>query len=326
MDDRARIKGWARPVAVVLGIGNPLYSSDAHSFDADGFAMDNSAGPTKVSVILPAYNESRTIGDIIGRVRAVDRDFEIVVVDDGSSDDTGLVARAAGATVLRNPYNIGNGASVRRGILAASGDVVVLMDSDGQHPPEEIPRLLADLGDYDMVVAARSAACEASLIRTLGNAVLNALASFIAGHKIADLTSGFRAIRRQPLAGYVHLFPQRYSYPTTITMAMLLDARFVRFLSMDTIGRRKGGKSNISPTIDFLRFVAIMFRVIMLFSPKRIFVPLAAIMLLASIGVSAWQYVRTGGVHSLGLGMFLTSVFVGFFGLLADQIASIRRR
>jgi glycosyltransferase involved in cell wall biosynthesis len=288
--------------------------------------MDNNSAKIKVSVVLPAYNEGAAVGDIIARIRAVGPNFEIIVVDDASTDETGAVARTAGATVLRNPYNIGNGSSVRRGILASAGDVVVLMDADGQHPPEEIPRLLQQLGDYDMAVASRSKACETSQIRNIGNTVLNTLASFITGHAIADLTSGFRAIKRSALLNYVHLFPHRYSYPTTITMAMLLDARFVFFLPVDTIGRRRDGVSNLSPFLDFIRFVVIMFRVMMLFSPKRIFVPLAGALFVASIVASVWQYIRTGGIHSLGLGLFLTSVIVGFFGLLADQIALIRRR
>ena len=282
---------------------------------------------TSVTVVVPAFNEEETIGDLISRLHGVGRDYEVIVVDDGSSDATAEKAEKTGALIIRNPYNVGNGASVKKGILAATGDIVVMMDADGQHPPEEVPKLVEMLGGgFDMVVATRTHRSDTSLIRNFGNKLLNTIASWICGYRIPDLTSGFRAIRRDPLLQYVHMFPSRYSYPTTITLSMLMGAHFVRFHPVDTIGRRKTGSSNISPARDFVRFVAIIFRMIMLFRPARIFVPVAALLFLASIAVSVWQYVGTGGVQSAGLALFLTSIFIACFGLLADQIAVIRRR
>lgn len=283
------------------------------------------AGP-RISVVIPAYNEAATVGDIISRIRKIGPDFEIIVVDDGSVDDTSKVAVDAGAKVLTAPYNVGNGASVRRGILESAGDVVVMMDCDGQHPPEEIPNLLCQLDKYEMAIGARTSKGNTSDFRKVGNWALIKVAEWISGHKILDLTSGFRAMRKDSLMRYLRLFPNRYSYPTTITLAFLMDARFVTYVPMDSIQRRAHGESNIRPMSDFFRFVAIIFRILMLFNPKRLFVPLSSILMLVSILIGGWQYWNTGGVQSAGLGLFMSSVIVACFGLIADQVAMVQRK
>ncbi|WP_052473410.1 glycosyltransferase family 2 protein [Paramagnetospirillum magnetotacticum] len=280
----------------------------------------------RVSVVMPAYNEAATIGDVIRRTLDTGVVAEVVVVDDGSTDGTAQAAEAAGARAVRNPYNIGNGASVRRGSLAATGDVVVMMDADGQHPPEAIPSLLARLGEYDMVVAARTRNSDTSKLRNFGNRMLIMVAEWISGRRIADLTSGFRAIKRDHLLEHLHLFPNRYSYPTTITLAMMMGGRFVAYEPVDAISRRVHGNSNISPVRDFLRFIAIMVRMVMLFSPQRLFVPMGGMLFLLSAVASTLQYIYTGGIHSAGLALFLSSVYIACFGLLADQVALLRRK
>jgi glycosyltransferase involved in cell wall biosynthesis len=282
-------------------------------------------GPPRVSIVIPAHGEAEVIGDVVCRALAVLPGAEIIVVDDGSKDQTAQRAADAGALVLKNPYNIGNGASVRRGIRASSGDVVVMMDGDGQHPPEAIPALLAPMGEYDMVVAARTRKSETSRLRNVGNRMLIWVAQWLSARTIPDLTSGFRAVKREPLLEYLHLFPSRYSYPTTITLAMMLAGRFVHYVPVDGISRRRSGSSDLSPIADFLRFLAIMFRVIMLFNPRRIVIPLSAILFIASLGVSVYQVLWTGGVQSAGLALFLSSMFIACFGLLADQVALLRR-
>ena len=279
-----------------------------------------------VSVVIPAFNEEETIGDVVARLRSVGPGFEIIVVDDGSTDRTAERAKTAGATVIRNPYNLGNGASVKMACLRARGDVIVMLDADGQHPPEAIPLLLADMGEYDMCVGARTKLSRTSRFRDFGNFVLNNLASWISGSKVVDLTSGFRAIKRDHLLEYVHLFPTRYSYPTTITMAMLQGNHFVKYVPIDSIQKRQFGTSHIRPVHDFLRFVRIMVRLVILFSPRRFFLPLALVSFLGGIGMGAYQLAHTGGMQASSLLLILSAVSFFCFGILAEQIAELRRQ
>lgn len=278
-----------------------------------------------VSVIVPAYNEAEGIGELVARIRAIGPAFEIIVVDDGSSDATAERAGAAGAKVVVHAYNVGNGAAIKSGVRAASGDIVVFLDGDGQHPPEEIPRLVAEIGAYDMVVGARTSASRTSRFRNVGNWALCRLAEWISGHDIADLTSGFRAIRREPLLRFVHLFPNRYSYPTTITLAMFCSGYFIKYVPIDSITRRTSGTSNIRPFSDFFRFVNIMLRIVMLFSPQRIFGILGAIVMAVGALVSMLQLTLTGGIQATGVILLVSSIFIICFGLLAEQIAALRR-
>ncbi|GFK94866.1 Undecaprenyl-phosphate 4-deoxy-4-formamido-L-arabinose transferase [Fundidesulfovibrio magnetotacticus] len=281
----------------------------------------------RVSIIIPAYNEAENIGGVVSRILSLEalRGYEVVVVDDGSADDTARAAEAAGARVVRHPYNLGNGASVKSGAAAANGDVFVFMDADGQHLPEDIPKLLEHVGDYDMVVGARTSESDVSRFRAFGNRVLIATAQFLVGRKIDDLTSGFRAVKRAAFEDFAHLFPQGYSYPTTITMALFSAGRFVKYVPLPTIRRRQGGASNIQPVRDGLRFLFIMLRMIMLFNPFKVFLPLAGLFLTLGLlnGLhDAWalQKITASSMLSLILGFFLL-----FFGIMTDQIARTRR-
>lgn len=278
-----------------------------------------------ISIIIPALNEGATIGDVVRRIVAVDPSYEVIVVDDGSEDNTAAVAASAGAKVIRHPYNLGNGASISSGSIAASGDVVVMIDADGQHPPEYIPVLLSFIGDYDMVVGARTSKSRTSRRRKFGNFMLNAIARWISGHPVLDLTSGFRAIKRVHLLEYLHLFPARYSYPTTITMAMLQGRHFVKYVPVDSIQRRHHGTSNIRPVRDFIRFVNIMMRLLVLFSPQKFFLPLSAFSLLAGFLLATHQLLTYGGIFGSSQLMLLSAVYFFCFGLLAEQLAALRR-
>ena len=280
----------------------------------------------RISVVIPARNEEDAIGEVVrGVLTAVDA-IEVIVVDDGSEDATAERASEAGAQVLRNPYNVGNGASVRRGALATSGDIIVFLDGDNQHPPDEIPRLLGELGEYDMVVGARTRNSNTSTVRNVGNYFLNRVARWISGQRVDDLTSGFRAIKRKRLMEFIHLFPRGYSYPTTITLAIMMAGGFVHYVPLDTIKRRKTGKSEISPVKDFFKFIAIIIRIIVLFSPQKIFAPLGIFLFLLSAVVSGLQLWSTGGIQSAGLALFLSSVYIVCFGILADQLSLLRRQ
>lgn len=279
----------------------------------------------KVSIIIPAFNEAESIPKIIERILETNKDYEIIVVDDGSEDATAEMAEQAGAQVIRNPYNIGNGASVKTGCLAATGDIIVLMDADGQHPPEEVPKLIEQIGEYDMCIGARTHLSQTSKVRNFGNSVLNKLGGWITGTKIDDLTSGFRAIKRQALYEYIHLFPRRYSYPTTITIAMILGNHFVTYVPLDKITKRTQGQSNIRPVHDFIRFVNIMLRILVTFNPSRFFLPLSFVFFLSGTLLSLYQIHGTGGIQSGGLMLLISSIIFFCFGLLADQLALIRR-
>lgn len=279
----------------------------------------------KVSVVIPAYNEERSIAEIVRRLRAVDDSFEIIVVDDGSSDATAALAAEAGAQVVAHPYNIGNGAAVKTGVRQASGDVVVLMDADGQHDPSDIPTLLADIGPYDMVVGARTKESEVSAFRAFGNWGLVQVANYLAGMRIPDLTSGFRSIKRERMVEFLHLLPNTFSYPTTITLALLKSGYPVKWVPLKSIKKREQGESKIKPIRDGLRFVNIMLRVVMLFDPQKVFLPASGLLLVAGAMLIVYNVWATGGVQESSMLLIITGVFTFFFGLLAEQIAHLRR-
>jgi len=280
----------------------------------------------KISVVIPAYNEGSVIGDLVRRIRKLDDRLEIIVVDDGSKDETGSAAMEAGARVIRHPYNVGNGASVRTGATEASGDILLFLDGDGQHPPEDIPKLLDSIGEYDMVVGARNKSSDTALVRRLGNWGLIKVAQMITGHKIQDLTSGFRAVKRDRFMEFFHLYPNRYSYPTTITISFLKCSYFIKYVPIAGIKRRETGTSDISPLRDGLRFVYIMIRMLMLFSPQYLFLPLGMLFTLAGFVLVTHQLLATGGIRGGSIILFISALFTFLFGLMAEQIAAIRRQ
>lgn len=278
-----------------------------------------------VSILIPAHNEEEGIANIIQRVRSIGPDFEIVVIDDGSKDNTAESAKKAGADkVISHPYNIGNGAAIKTGARIVTGDVVVMLDSDGQHPPENIPLLLEKLDRYTMAVGSRTPKSTVSQFRSLGNYIMRHLAMYLTEAYIADLTSGFRAIDRKVFLEYVHLFPNTYSYPTTITMCLLKDGYPVAWVPMDEITKRQTGTSGIRPWRDGMRFIAIMIRIIMLFSPLRVFLPSSLVILAMGIYLAALT-IQRDRLEASAVMVIMIGVFVLLFGLLAEQISTIRR-
>ncbi|OIO57964.1 MAG: glycosyl transferase [Alphaproteobacteria bacterium CG_4_10_14_0_2_um_filter_63_37] len=275
----------------------------------------------QVSVVLPAYNEAGHIGGVIGRLRSILPDAEFVLVDDGSEDETASAATKAGARVVRHPYNKGNGASVRTGIRAATGDIVVMMDADGQHDPAEIFKLLEHIESYDLVIGARTKESQAGIQRSLGNAFLNRFASWLTGFPVQDLTSGFRAFRREAVLPFLHLFPNRYSYPTTSTLAFLKAGLNVHYVPI-TVRPRQGGKSNIKVARDGARFLLIIVKLITLFSPMKVFLPVA--FAFGGIGLGYSLFTLWHG-HFTNMGALLISlgVIVFLMGLLAEMLSSL---
>ena len=289
----------------------------------------NSPERPLVSVIIPARNEAKGIKSIIARVRKVleetGRTHEIIVVDDGSSDKTADMASEAGAVVLSHPYNIGNGAAIKTGIRYARGVSLVMLDADGQHPPEEIPALLDLLVKYHMVVGARTSGSESSLHRNLANRIYNRFATYVCGRRIDDLTSGFRAIRAGVAKEFVTLLPNTFSYPTTITLATVRSGYSLTYLPIKSPGRLPGTKSKIRLLSDGARFFLIIFKITTLFSPLKIFGPVGAFTFLAGLGYGFYKiFVLDGRYGPTSQMLLVFSVLIFLIGLVSEQISQLR--
>lgn len=277
----------------------------------------------KVSVIIPAFNEAQSIGDLISRIRNLYPDFEIIVIDDGSTDDTGAVAKNSGATVYSHPYNIGNGAAIKSGIRIASGHILVFMDGDGQHDPEDIVKLLQHFPEFDMVVGARSKKNHASLGRTFGNTAYNWLASYVAKFRVEDLTSGFRAVKADIAHHLLYLLPNTYSYPTTLTLSVLRNGRAVKYVSVK-VKMRRSGKSGISMFRDGVRFFMIIIKICTLYSPFRIFLPVSFITFLTGLFYYLYTFCMEGRFTNMSALLFTTSIVIFMMGIVSEQICQMR--
>jgi glycosyltransferase involved in cell wall biosynthesis len=275
-----------------------------------------------LSIILPARNEAAALGQTVARIRALYPEAEILVVDDGSTDATAHAAKSAGATVLRHPYGMGNGAAIKTGARAARGEVLVFMDADGQHDPADIPRLLAKLQEgYDMVVGARGKGSQANVGRGVANAFYNRLASWMTGHPVHDLTSGFRAARADKFREFLHLLPNGFSYPTTCTMAFFRSAYAVAYLPITA--HRRIGKSHIKPLRDGLRFLLIIFKIATLYSPLKLFGPVALGFFGLGLGWYAYTFHTQGRFTNMSALLFSASVIVFLIGLISEQITNL---
>jgi glycosyltransferase involved in cell wall biosynthesis len=280
------------------------------------------AASEATSVVVPAHNESAAVGQVVAGLAALARWHEILVVDDGSTDDTGGAARAAGATVIRHPYRKGNGAAVKSGIRRATGEYILIIDGDGQHRVEDAVRLVSRLGEYDLVVGARYRTTQATRSRRFGNAGLNWLASYLAGHTIPDLTSGFRAARRSALKEFIHLLPNGFSTPTTTTLAFIRAGYNVAF--EPTAARQRVGTSKIRLFRDGAKFFLIIVRVITIFSPLRIFVPVSLTALALGGGYAIWTGATQLHIANSSVVLIVIGVLIFLLGLISEQIAAMR--
>ncbi|MDA3914409.1 glycosyltransferase family 2 protein, partial [Oleiagrimonas sp.] len=242
-----------------------------------------------ISIILPAKDEAAALAGLLPRLRALQPEAEIIVVDDGSTDDTAQLCTRHGVQCLSSPYSMGNGAAIKRGARAANGDILVFMDADGQHDPDDIPRLLEKLEQgFDMAVGARDWDGQAGVGRGLANGLYNWLASRMSGHEVKDLTSGFRAVRADKFMQFLYLLPNGFSYPTTSTMAFFRSAYGVAYVPIK-VAQRDGTASHIRPLRDGLRFLLIIFKIATLYSPLKLFVPASGVFFL----LGCLNYART---------------------------------
>lgn len=275
-----------------------------------------------ISIVIPAKNEAQSIGSLIQTLRRLYPDFDILIVNDGSEDLTASVAKQAGARVISHPYSKGNGAAIKTGARHARGDILIFMDADGQHQPKDVAHLLEGIEQgMDMVIGARTRTGQANLGRAIANRSYNRLASWMVGHPVKDLTSGFRAVRAEKFRQFLYMLPNGFSYPSTITMAFFRSGYSVEYREVDVLKRR--GSSHISPVKDALRFLLIIFKVGTLFSPLKIFAPFSVIMFLTGLGYYLWTYIHWERFTNMSALLFSVSVLIFLIGLVSEQVTTL---
>ena len=280
------------------------------------------AEPSAVSVVVPAFNEADGIGEVVSTLAQAGPWHEIIVVDDGSTDATAERAAAAGAVVVRHPYNKGNGAAVKSGIRRATGEFVMIIDGDGQHRADDACRVVSRLGEYDLVIGARAATTQATLARRLGNAMLNGFASYLTGRSIPDLTSGFRGARRECLREFLHLLPNGFSTPTTTTLAFIKAGYSVAF--EPTEARQRVGNSKIKLARDGAKFLIIILKIVTIFSPLRVFLPVSLASFAVGTAYAVWTIATQHHVTNSSVLLIMLAVIVFLVGLVSEQISALR--
>jgi len=269
-----------------------------------------------ISIVIPVFNEAATLAVVLGKVQRLElAQAEIIVVDDGSIDGSAEIALKAGANVIRHPYNIGNGAAVKTGIRAARGRFIVLMDGDGQHQPEDVPKLVAEASNYHMVVGARAKGSKLRFHRNAANLLYNLLASYVTRFKVQDLTSGFRVLSRREALRFIDLLPNTFSYPTTLTLAFLRSGFTVKYVPIQTLYR--AGQSKISLVTDGIRFFLIITKIATLFSPFRVFLPVSVFFFLAGTSNYLYTYFTQGRFTNMSVFMLTTAVIIFMLGLVS---------
>jgi len=276
-----------------------------------------------ISIVIPVFNEAENFPGLLGKIRALSlSNMEIIVVDDGSTDGSAEIALKAGANVIRHPYNIGNGAAIKSGIRAARGRLILFMDGDGQHQPEDILKLIAESANYHMVVGARGTGSKLRFHRYAANLLYNRLASYVTKFKVLDLTSGLRVLARRDALRFIDLLPNTFSYPTTLTLAFLRSGLTVKYVPIQSLYR--SGQSKISLISDGIRFLLIITKIATLFSPLRVFLPASLFFFLCGVGNYAYTYFTQGRFTNMSVFMLTTAAIVFMLGLISEQIALLR--
>ncbi|MBI3968432.1 MAG: glycosyltransferase family 2 protein [Chloroflexi bacterium] len=285
------------------------------------------AAITGASIVIPAFNEGRAIGATLDRLCAAmsasSHPYEIIVVDDGSTDQTAQVSSSYPVRLLRHPRNKGYGAALKTGARAAQFPVVVTLDADGQHDPADVLRLLELAGSHEMVVGVRTKLSHAPALRRPGKWALGVVASYLAGMRIPDLNSGMRAVRRDLILRFQHILPNGFSFSTTITLAVLKEGYDVAWLPI-TVSKRVG-TSTVHPLRDGYGTLLLILRTILLFDPLKVFLPPSIVLGLIGTGFALYGLLRLGAFPETSVVVIVTAIFLFFFGLLADQISELRR-
>jgi glycosyltransferase involved in cell wall biosynthesis len=277
----------------------------------------------ELSIIVPVFNEAQNLKGLLDRLDALNLPrAEIIIVDDGSTDGSARIAQERDVRVLSHPYNIGNGAAIKSGIRSAHGRLLVFMDSDGQHQPEDIPKLLGEAERYHMVVGARAKGSKLRFHRYIANLVYNAFASYVTKHRVEDLTSGFRVLRRKDALRFIDLLPNEFSYPSTLTLAFLRSGLTVKYVPIRSLYR--SGQSKISLISDGLRFLLIISKIATLFSPFRVFLPVSAFFFFSGVGYYLYTYLTEGRFTNMAVFLLTTAVILFMLGLISEQIALLR--
>ncbi|NQV87322.1 MAG: glycosyltransferase family 2 protein [Woeseiaceae bacterium] len=275
-----------------------------------------------LSIVIPAKNEGGAIAAVVANACKLYPDAEVIVVDDGSDDDTAKVAAEAGARVVCHPESLGNGAAVKSGARAATGDIIAFMDGDGQHTASELAPLLKRLDEgYEMAIGARDTGSHANVGRLFANGLYNGIASMMSGRKILDLTSGFRVARAEKFRQFLYLLPNGFSYPTTITMAFLRSGYAITYEPISAAERV--GKSHIRPIRDGVRFLIIIFKIATLYSPLKIYLPASALFFATGLGYYAYTFITTARFTNMSMLLFSAAVIIFLIGLISEQITAL---
>jgi glycosyltransferase involved in cell wall biosynthesis len=275
----------------------------------------------RISVVIPAKNEESTVSSIVRQALAREEVLEVIVIDDGSSDATAVNASSAGANVIKHARSLGNGAAIKRGAREAKGELLVFMDADGQHSISDIEKLQSALVGYDMAVGARDSSGQASIWRHGANYIYNRFASFVTGHQVNDLTSGFRIVKRAKFNEFLSLLPNGFSYPTTSTMAFFRNGYPVNYVPIDV--KKRVGKSHIKPLKDGVRFLVIIFKVATLYSPLKVFMPIAIFLFLLGLARYVYTYIEMGTFTNMSALLMVSGLQVFLVGLVSEQITSL---
>jgi glycosyltransferase involved in cell wall biosynthesis len=278
---------------------------------------------TKISIIIPAYNEEHAIGKIIEDLKSLPEQFEILVIDDGSNDKTAQIAESFNIRVIRHPVNKGYGAALKTGIRNATGEYVLIMDADGQHRVQDIYQLLEYIGPYDMVVGARIKKAKISLHRKMAQSVMKITAEYLSGQNIPDLNSGFRILKKDRTLEFMNILPNGFSFTTTITLSMLMNGYNVKYIPIEAETRI--GTSKIRPIKDGFNFILLIVRTVSLFNPLKVFLPISALLMIIGFIDLLYEVIFNFNISSASLLLILSSIIIFFFGILADQISAVRR-
>lgn len=273
----------------------------------------------KISIILPARNEARSLDTLLPQILKIDDIDEVIVVNDASTDDTVAICQKYHVKMVNHIYQKGNGAAIKSGAREASGDILVFMDADGQHQAHEIPKLLQKMEQgFDMIVGSRSAASQASIGRLCANSFYNWFATLMVGQKVADLTSGLRAVRTKHFKKFLYLLPNGFSYPATITIAFFRSGYHVGYIPIKA--QKRLGKSHLKPFKDGLRFLLILFKIGTLYSPLKVFLPISMLSFITGFCYYLYTYITVHRFTNMSALLFTTAIIIFLIGLVAEQI------